>query len=295
MKLTLMLVLLLFLVAGCAPAMLPLPAPMPVGTIVALTMQAIPKPTTPTPPILDAPILTDPPDLNPIQSETATMPVTLNASGASCLPAGERMNARVSRVIDGNTIEVAVDNLAYTVRYIGVGAPSTTRISLSLLATGRNRDLVEGQVVSLVKDAADLDAEGHWLRYVLVGNTLVNYLLIKEGYARSDPQPPDIACQKLFDDAQFEAQGNQLGYWAPTPMPTKPAIAQTQAAYTPVALVPYTKEAPCNCEAKRTQRCKSFDTHAEAQACFNYCVSQGYGDVFNLDKDGSGSVCRGLP
>jgi hypothetical protein len=41
--------------------------------------------------------------------------------------------------------------------------------------------------------------------------------------------------------------------------------------------------------------CKDFDTHAEAQACYNYCVYAGWGDAHHLDKGGDGIVCKGLP
>ena len=29
--------------------------------------------------------------------------------------------------------------------------------------------------------------------------------------------------------------------------------------------------------------CKEFKKHKDAQASYNYCVSLGYGDIFNLD------------
>jgi len=35
--------------------------------------------------------------------------------------------------------------------------------------------------------------------------------------------------------------------------------------------------------------------HASAQACHNYCISQGAGDIHGLDKDRNGSACESLP
>ncbi|MCD6261943.1 MAG: excalibur calcium-binding domain-containing protein [Deltaproteobacteria bacterium] len=52
--------------------------------------------------------------------------------------------------------------------------------------------------------------------------------------------------------------------------------------------------APCNC-AGPDLNCSDFATHAEAQRCYDYCKSQGYGDVFRLDADKDGIACESLP
>ena len=41
--------------------------------------------------------------------------------------------------------------------------------------------------------------------------------------------------------------------------------------------------------------CSDFATHTAAQACYEYCQQQGYGDVFGLDGDNDGSACESLP
>lgn len=38
-----------------------------------------------------------------------------------------------------------------------------------------------------------------------------------------------------------------------------------------------------------------FSTHAKAQACFEYCRSQGYGDIHKLDGNDDGLACESLP
>ena len=52
--------------------------------------------------------------------------------------------------------------------------------------------------------------------------------------------------------------------------------------------------APCNCGGPDLN-CSDFATHAEAQACYEYCKQQGYGDVFHLDGDSDGNACESLP
>ncbi len=52
---------------------------------------------------------------------------------------------------------------------------------------------------------------------------------------------------------------------------------------------------PCNCNGSDLD-CADFSTHAQAQACFNYCVSTVGFDVFQLDgEDDDGSACERLP
>lgn len=51
---------------------------------------------------------------------------------------------------------------------------------------------------------------------------------------------------------------------------------------------------PCNC-AGPDLNCSDFATHAAAQACYEYCKQQGYGDVFRLDGDSDGIACESLP
>lgn len=70
---------------------------------------------------------------------------------------------------------------------------------------------------------------------------------------------------------------------------TSRAIAVTVATQPPVP-----PTGPCNCSGPDLN-CSDFSTHAQAQACFDYCKSQGYGDVFRLDGDNDGSACESLP
>ncbi len=51
---------------------------------------------------------------------------------------------------------------------------------------------------------------------------------------------------------------------------------------------------PCNCGGSDLN-CSDFQAQAEAQACFDYCRSRGYGDVFRLDGDNDGIACESLP
>lgn len=124
----------------------------------------------------------------------------------------------VTRVIDGDTIEVAVGDETKKVRYIGIDTPEVgnTRLSSECYAeeaTKRNRELVEGKSVRLEKDVSETDRYGRWLRYVYVDNIFVNLQLVEEGYADAVTYPPDVAKANLFKDAKRAAKEAEVGLW----------------------------------------------------------------------------------
>jgi len=76
--------------------------------------------------------------------------------------------------------------------------------------------------------------------------------------------------------------------------------AQSSVTHKISVTVPYSPppspspSAPCNCGGPDLN-CSDFATHAEAQRCYDYCKSKGYGDVFRLDADKDGIACESLP
>jgi len=51
----------------------------------------------------------------------------------------------------------------------------------------------------------------------------------------------------------------------------------------------------CSCGGD-SLNCGDFSTHNDAQACFDFCMSQGRGDVHKLDgADGDNLACESLP
>lgn len=115
----------------------------------------------------------------------------------------------VTRVIDGDTIQLADGR---KLRYLGLDAPET-RDCFAQQASQKNKELVEGQHVSLKKDVSETDRYGRLLRYVYVGNVFVNDVLVREGYALAHPWPPDVAHRDQLRQAQAEAKNKQKGLW----------------------------------------------------------------------------------
>jgi micrococcal nuclease len=154
----------------------------------------------------------------PTSGEPISAPVLTTGSTFSCINATPARTTvgYVTKVVDGDTIHVRVNGVDYTVRYIGINAPEDTmkKERLSSEATARNKELVAGKNVTLVKDVRETDRYGRLLRFVFVGDVLVNYELVREGYAQATPYPPDISCKQTFYEAQLLAQQEDRGLWS---------------------------------------------------------------------------------
>jgi micrococcal nuclease len=121
-------------------------------------------------------------------------------------------------VVDGDTIYVAIDGEEYRLRYIGMDTPELARFGdpvecLASEAKDYNEQLVLGQTVGLEKDVSETDQFGRLLRYVWLGNEMVNAKLVEDGYAQAATYPPDVRYAGIFSALQEGARGGGRGLW----------------------------------------------------------------------------------
>ncbi len=150
------------------------------------------------------------------------VPLVANAfpGMGTCIPATTpRAYGTTVGVVDGDTIDVAIQGQVERVRYIGMDTPERDEPYYDQ-ATAANRALVAGKRLLLVRDVSDRDRYGRLLRYVVVGGVFVNYTLVREGWATAATYPPDVACSRTFVWAQKVARDEGRGIWKPTPTPT---------------------------------------------------------------------------
>ncbi|MCH8875446.1 MAG: thermonuclease family protein [Chloroflexi bacterium] len=122
----------------------------------------------------------------------------------------------VSLVIDGDTILLESGE---SVRYLGIDTPETNHPRRGSEcygpeATERNRELIEGKLVRLEFDTTDRDAYERLLRYVYVGNTFVNAVLVEEGFAYSYYYPPDTKHYDELLELELAAEAAGRGLWS---------------------------------------------------------------------------------
>lgn len=125
----------------------------------------------------------------------------------------------VTRVIDGDTIEVERNGEVFKIRYIGVDTPETVKPDSPVECFGKeasdfNKSLVLNKKVKLESDVQDTDKFNRKLRYVnLEDGRMVNKILIEEGYAKTLTIPPNVKYAELFRELEQNARRKNIGLW----------------------------------------------------------------------------------
>jgi micrococcal nuclease len=132
--------------------------------------------------------------------------------------------ALVTKVIDGDTLEVSISGQLKKLRMIGIDTPETVdpRRPVECFgkeASAKTKELLQGKEVRLEKDVSETDKYGRLLRYIYVGDSFINEQLVAEGYAEASAYPPDIAHQAQLELAEKQAQELRKGLWAPDNCP----------------------------------------------------------------------------
>jgi micrococcal nuclease len=172
-------------------------------------------------------------------------------------PIGATTTGQVVHVVDGDTIKVEVDGEVFTVRYIGIDTPETVDPSspvewMGAEASAANTALVEGREVVLEKDVSEVDRFDRLLRYVWLqqgtGWLLVNFELVRLGFANSATYPPDVLYQELFLEAERDARNADRGLWSATPTPSPTLVATPPPTPVPTLAPTAAPPPPANCD-----------------------------------------------
>jgi micrococcal nuclease len=124
----------------------------------------------------------------------------------------------VTRVVDGDTVEVRLDGGEEDVRYIGVDTPETVKPDTPVQCFGPqasdfNHALVEHRRVRLVFGAERRDIYDRLLAYVYLGDRFVNAELLSRGLARTLTIPPNDRFAERFKRLQMAAARAGRGLW----------------------------------------------------------------------------------
>lgn len=140
------------------------------------------------------------------------------------IPDAPGVASRVSRVIDGDTIEARYGGQAVDVRLIGIDTPETVHPSepvgcLGKEASAFTKRKLEGSRVRLEFDVEKTDRYGRTLAYVWLGDKLFNEQIVSRGFAKVSTYPPNVKYEDRFIKAQRKARNNDRGLWAPDACP----------------------------------------------------------------------------
>ncbi|HZJ49273.1 MAG TPA: thermonuclease family protein [Actinomycetota bacterium] len=124
----------------------------------------------------------------------------------------------VTRVVDGDTIEVDYRGSTVDIRLIGIDTPETVHPSEPVECFGPaasrfTTTSLTGETVRLEFDVERRDHYGRMLAYVWDDGKLFNSALVQRGFATVSTYPPNVKYVEGFTAAQDQAQGAGRGLW----------------------------------------------------------------------------------
>ena len=135
---------------------------------------------------------------------SAAMPQDGSLSQPVGADSAEEEIAQVTRVIDGDTIDVLLNGETVRIRYLQINTPERDQPCFRE-STQANAELVAGQTVRLVPDVELVDPFGRLLRYVYVGDIMVERALVEGGFAEVVLYPPNDMHYEEFVRLEAEA------------------------------------------------------------------------------------------
>jgi micrococcal nuclease len=136
---------------------------------------------------------------------------------------GAAVTAQVTKVVDGDTIDVSFNSHVQRVRLLGIDTPEVVDPKKPVECFGpeasrETHKLLDGKTVKLEPDLSQDDADqyGRLLRYVfLPDGQMVNLILIQQGYAHQYTFDRPYQYQGQFMVAEQDARQQQVGFWSP--------------------------------------------------------------------------------
>ena len=125
-------------------------------------------------------------------------------TAAPTLPPGAAEMGPVTRVVDGDTIDVMLNGVNTRIRYLQMNTPERDH-PCSADSTQANAALVAGKTVRLVADKELVDRYDRLLRFVYVDDVLVNRVLVEQGWAEVVLYPPNDLHYDEFLQLEREA------------------------------------------------------------------------------------------
>lgn len=232
--------------------------------------------------------------------ETQQQPSATPTQAEADDPKAGKQEAKVTRVVDGDTIEVSINGKKETIRFIGINTPETVDPRKPVECFGERASAVAkenltGETVWLEADPTqgERDKYSRLLRFVWTDDATVDFgkVMIATGFAYEYTYNTPYKYQAVYKQAQKEAEQGKKGLWADNACPvatTKPTVAPTQSTST---YQPPANQGGGACKYSCTspdRDCSDFSSHAEAQAFFDCCGFTATNDPMKLDSVGVG-------
>ena len=132
-------------------------------------------------------------------------------------------NYMVTKVVDGDTIEVDMNGENAKIRIIGIDTPETVDPRKPVQCFGKEasskaKETLNGKYVTLVADETqgNTDKYKRYLRYVfLPDGTNYGLFMISNGFAHEYTYDSTYKYQSEYKSAEVDARNNNRGLWSP--------------------------------------------------------------------------------
>jgi len=124
-------------------------------------------------------------------------------------PAPPSTSVIVTRVVDGDTIVVEGGE---SVRLLDIDTPEKGE-PCATNATNRLKELIDNREVILLSGTEDRDKYDRLLRYVFLNDTLINLVMVREGWANLYIFNKDPRFYDSFIEAEQLAKAENLCVW----------------------------------------------------------------------------------
>ena len=127
---------------------------------------------------------------------------------------------KITKVIDGDTVTIKYqDGTTDRLRLLSINAPEKDECYGKESKKALEK-IIKNKELRFDKDISGVDIYGRLLRYITIispdpkeDNTLLNYYLVRNGYAFHYSNPPDNRYREMLISAQREAKKDNLGMW----------------------------------------------------------------------------------
>jgi endonuclease YncB( thermonuclease family) len=125
----------------------------------------------------------------------------------------------VTRVVDGDTIEIDYNGEKRKVRLIGINTPESVKPNSPIEEYGKEasdftKEKLTDKMISLEFDIQKEDKYGRMLAYVYLDDKMFNMTLLEEGYAQVATYPPNIKYVDKFIILEKAAREAEKGLWS---------------------------------------------------------------------------------
>ena len=144
-----------------------------------------------------------------------------SCSGSSTPPNGQADLVKIVKVIDGDTVDIALVGRTERVRLIGVNTPETKHPTKPIECYGPEASayltqlLPKGTTVRIERDVEARDRYGRMLLYLYLGSNdlFINLDLVARGYGTPMSIEPNTFHRNDFVRAAAQAEAANVGLW----------------------------------------------------------------------------------